>query len=243
MRRGLLSHGVAVVFCSVFFLSPANAQYRASIQGTVTDPQGAVVPDATITLTNRETGQVLTATTNSNGIYNFNGLPPSVYSVKVEKPGFKQKALENVRVIAEQANALDIALDLGQTTETVTVTDATPAIDTETANISGTVSAQEFQKLPSIGRDPFQLLQLAPGAFGDGSQFSGGGTNNLPSTTIGGTGGTDGVFKIENGGQITAGGARTGENNYTIDGVGTTSVTWGGTSVITPNEDSIKEVK
>ncbi len=243
MRRGLLSHGVAVVFCSVFFLSSANAQYRASIQGTVTDPQGAVVPDATITLTNRETGQVLTATTNSNGIYNFNGLPPSVYSVKVEKPGFKQKQLETVRVIAEQANALNISLDLGQTTETVTVTDATPAIDTETANISGTVSAQEFQKLPSIGRDPFQLLQLAPGAFGDGSQSAGGGTNNLPSTTIGGTGGTDGVFKIENGGQITAGGARTGENNYTIDGVGTTSVTWGGTSVITPNEDSIKEVK
>jgi hypothetical protein len=127
--------------------------------------------------------------------------------------------------------------------ENVTVTDASPLIDTETSNLSGTVSEKEFQKLPSIGRDPFQLLQLAPGAFGDGAQGAGGGTNNLPATTIGGTGGTDGVFKIENGGQISAGGARTGDNNYMIDGVGTTSVTWGGTSVITPNEDSIKEVK
>src|SRR6202007_2301165 len=99
------------------------------------------------------------------------------------------------------------------------------------------------QKLASFGRDPFQLLQLAPGAFGDGAQGAGGGTQNLPATTIGGTGGTDAVFKIENGGQISANGARTGENNYQIDGVGTTSVTWGGTSVITPNEDSIKEVK
>jgi len=90
------------------------------------------------------------------------------------------------------------------------------------------VTAREFQNLPSFGRDPFQLLQLAPGAFGDGAQGAGGGTQNLPSTTIGGTGGVDGVFKIENGGQITANGARTGENNYQLDGVGTTSVTWEG---------------
>ncbi|HEX6802471.1 MAG TPA: TonB-dependent receptor [Terriglobales bacterium] len=244
MRRVCLSHAVVVIFCSVFFFLPcANAQYRASIQGTVTDPSGAVVPGATVTLTNQETGQALTATTNGSGVYNFNALPPSTYTVKVEKTGFKQKVLEGVKVIAEQANAVNVTLDVGQMSENVTVTDATPLIDTETANTSGTVSAVEYQKLPSIGRDPFQLLQLAPGAFGDGSQAAGGGTNNLPSTTIGGTGGADGVFKIENGGQISAGGARTGENNYTIDGVGTTSVTWGGTSVITPNEDSIKEVK
>jgi hypothetical protein len=243
MRRTLFLHMLAVVFCSTFLLSSAQAQYRASLQGTVTDPQGAVVPDADVTLTNKETGRQQQVKTNANGLYNINGLPPSVYTLKVEKSGFKQKVLDDVRVIAEQANAINVALDLGQTTDTVTVTDATPVIDTETANLSGTVSAREFQKLPSIGRDPFQLLQLAPGAFGDASQSAGGGSNNLPSTTIGGTGGTDGVFKIENGGQITAGGARTGDNNYTIDGVGTTSVTWGGTSVITPNEDSIKEVK
>jgi hypothetical protein len=243
MRKVLPLYVLVIVFCSIFFLPVANAQYRASLQGTVTDPQGAVVPDADITLTNKETGRQQQAKTNANGVYNINALPPSVYSIKVEKTGFKQKVLDNVRVIAEQANAVDVALDLGQTTDTVTVSDATPAIDTETANLSGTVTAQEFQKLPSIGRDPFQLLQLAPGAFGDASQSAGGGSNNLPSTTIGGTGATDGVFKIENGGQVTAGGARTGDNNYTIDGVGTTSVTWGGTSVITPNEDSIKEVK
>ncbi len=58
-----------------------------------------------------------------------------------------------------------------------------------------------------------------------------------------GSGKTDGIFKIENGGQITANGARAGDNNYQIDGVGTTSVTWGGSSVITPNEESVKEVK
>src|SRR5204862_1146912 len=65
---------------------------------------------------------------------------------------------------------------------------------------------------------------------------------NLPATTVGGTGGVDGSFKIENAGQITVNGAQTGQNNYQIDGVATNSVTWGA-SVITPNEDSIKEVK
>jgi Carboxypeptidase regulatory-like domain len=230
--------------CAVFLAAAAHAQYRASIQGVVTDPQGTVVSGATVTLTNHETNQTLTTTTNDNGIYNFNGLPPSQYSITAEKQGFKKKVLDNLNVIAEQANAVNIQLEVGQVTESVTVNgDSTPLIDTETSNLSGTVNAKEFQALPSIGRDPFQLLQLAPGAFGDGAQAAGGGTNNLPSTTIGGTGGTDGVFKIENGGQISANGARTAENNYQIDGVGTTSVTWGGTSVVTPNEDAIKEVK
>src|SRR6185503_4273245 len=146
-------------------------------------------------------------------------------------------------LIAEQANGIDIELEVGQASDMVTVTEASPLIDTETSNLSRTVDAKQIQTLPSAGRDPFQLLQLAPGAFGDGAQASGGGTANLPGTTIGGTGATEGVFKIENGGQISANGARTGENNYQIDGVGTTSVTWGGTSVITPNEDSIKEIK
>jgi hypothetical protein len=230
--------------CAVFLATSAHAQYRASIQGVVTDPTGAVASGVTLTLTNLETGQKLTATTDENGIYNFNALPPSKYSLTVEKAGFKKKILDNVGVIAEQANALNIQLEVGAVNDTITVSgDSTPLIDTETSNLSGTVTAADIQKLPSFGRDAFQLLQLAPGAFGDGSQGAGGGTNNLPATSLGGTGGTDGVFKIENGGQISAGGARTGDNNYQIDGVGTTSVTWGGTSVITPNEDSIKEVK
>src|SRR5258706_5335367 len=230
--------------CISFFVFSALAQYRASIQGVVTDPAGAAVGGATVTLTNEETNQLLTTTTNDEGVYNFNSLPPSHFTLTVEKTGFKKKVVQGVGVISEQANSVSITLEVGQAAETVTVNgDSVPLIDTETANLSGTVNAQDIQKLPSIGRDPFQLLQLAPGAFGDGSQASGGGTKNLPGTTVGGTGATEGIFKIENGGQISAGGARTGENNYQIDGVGTTSVTWGGTSVITPNEDSIKEIK
>jgi Carboxypeptidase regulatory-like domain len=222
----------------------ASAQYRAGIQGVVTDPSGSAVSAATVTLTNHETGQNLTTTTDDSGIYNFSGLAPSKYTLSVEKAGFKKKVLENVGVIAEQMNAVNVQLEVGQASESVTVNgNSEPLIDTETSSLSGTVNSQQIQSLPSFGRDPFQLLQLAPGAFGDGSQSAGGGTNNLPATTIGGTGSTDGIFKTENGGQIVAGGARNGENNYSIDGVGMTSVSWGGTAVVTPGEDSIKEVK
>src|SRR6266446_7186740 len=236
--------GFLLLACLGVVLPGAAAQYRASIQGVVTDAQGSVVGGATVTLQNEETNQTLTATTDDNGVYNFNSLPPSHFTLTVEKTGFKKKVLKGVGVISEQANSVSLQLEVGQASETVTVNgDSERLIDTETANLQGTVNAHEFQTLPSFGRDPFQLLQLAPGAFGDGAQSAGGGTSNLPGTTIGGTGGTDGIFKTENGGQIVANGARTGENNYTIDGVGITSVSWGGTAVITPNEDSIKEVK
>ena len=239
--RSLLPATLLVAVC--FSFGTAFAQYRASIQGTVTDAQGAVVPGAALTLTNKETSKTTQASSNDAGIYNFNGLAPSHYSLTTEKAGFKKQTLDDFTVISEQANAVNVELTVGAATETMVVNgDSTPLIDTETSNLSGTVKASEFQKLPSFGRDPFQLLQLAPGAFGDGAQAAGGGTSNLPGTTIGGTGGTDGVFKIENGGQISANGARTGENNYQIDGVATNSVTWGA-SVITPNEDSIKEIK
>ena len=240
--RSLLPATLLVAVCLSF--GTASAQYRASIQGTVTDAQGAVVPGATLTLTNKETGRSAQASSNDAGIYNFNGLMPSHYSLVTEKTGFKKQTLEDLTVISEQANAVNVEMTVGAASESVVVNgDSTPLIDTETSNLSGTVKADQFQKMPSFGRDPFQLLQLAPGAFGDGAQGAGGGTQNLPGTTVGGTGGTDGVFKIENGGQVSANGARTVENNYQIDGVTTVSVTWGGTSVVTPNEDSIKEIK
>jgi hypothetical protein len=231
--------------CAMVLVAGAQAQYRASIQGVVTDTQGAVVSGASVTLQSEETGQEYKTTSGSDGVFNFSALPPSKFTLTVEKSGFKTKVIKGFNVLAEQVNAASIQLEVGQVTESITVNgDEVPLLDTESASLGGSVRAKDFQNLPSLGRDAFQLLQLAPGAFGDGAHTSSqNGGNNLPGTTIGGTGGTDGVFKIENGGQITANGARTGSNNYTIDGVNTVSVTWGGTSVVTPNEDSIKEIK
>jgi hypothetical protein len=233
-----------VVLLSLCAVS-AYAQYRASIQGVVTDPQGGVVSGATITLKNLETNQTLTATTDENGIYNFNALPPSKYSLTAEMGGFKKKVLENVGFIAEQANALNIQLEVGQVTESITVSgDSTPLMDTETASVTGTVSGNEIQHMPSFGRDVFQLLQLAPGVFGDGAQGSGGGSQQLPGTQgPGGTGGNTGIFGTENGPQVLASGGQYENNGITIDGISTASAVWGGTTIITPSEDSVESVK
>src|ERR1700681_106591 len=164
---GISLRSMLVLASISFFVLAAHAQYRASIQGVVTDPQGNAVSGATVTLKNMETNQASTATTDDSGVYNFNGLPPSKYSITVEITGFKKKVLVDVGVIAEQANAVNVQLELGQATETVTVNgDSTPLIDTETATLSGTVVADQIQKLPSFGRGLFQLLHLAPGAFG-----------------------------------------------------------------------------
>lgn len=238
-----------VVFstCAAFFVSVVNAQYRASIQGVVTDPLGAVIEGATVTLTNLQTNQTLTATTDANGVYNFNALPPSQFSLTVEKAGFKKKVLDRVGVIAEQSNALNLQLEVGEITQSVTVTgDSTPLIDTATASLNGTISANQIQRLPSFGRDVLKLAQLAPGSFGDGSQ-GGGGTNNynLPGTQTGGgaSGGADGIFKTENGAQVIASGQQTETNGISIDGISTTSAVWGGSTIITPSQESIDSVK
>ncbi len=99
-----------------------HAQYRASLQGTVTDPQGAVVPGATVTLVDKETNRTLETVTNENGVYVFNALAARPYTLTVELAGFKKEVLDNVQIIAEQANALNVKLELGQTSETVNVT-------------------------------------------------------------------------------------------------------------------------
>lgn len=237
----------AIVFsvCSLSLGAIANAQYRASIQGVVTDPQGAVVSGATVTLKNLDTNQTQTATTDPNGIYNFSALPPNQYSITVDKEGFQKKVLDHLGVIAEQANAVNIQLEVGAVSQIVTVSgDSTPLIDTETASVNGTISTNQIQNMPSFGRDVMQLIQLAPGMFGDGRQGSGGGAAQLPGTQgPGGTGGSNGIFQTENGPQSLAAGQQYENNSITVDGISTTSAVWGGTTIITPSEDSVDSVK
>lgn len=236
-----------LVLSSLFFLTlTAHAQYRASLRGTVTDPQSNAVSGATVTLTNTDTASTLVSTSDDNGIYQFNALPPAPYRLTVEHAGFKKKVLEHVQIIPEQPNALDLPLELGDVQQTVTVSETTQALDTETANLSGTVTSNQIQHLPSFGRDVIKLAQLAPGSFADGSQGGGGSNNyNIPGTQTGGgqSGGADGIFKTENGAQVIANGQQTENNGISIDGISTTSAVWGGATVITPSEDSIDNVK
>jgi len=237
--------GARVVFCAVLFTGMAYAQYRAGIQGSVTDSQGAVVPDATVTLTSQETNVSKQTTSSPSGTYTFNGLAPGAYRLIVEKAGFKKQVLENVRVAAEQMQGVDLQLDVGQVTESVTVTDVSPIIDTESGQVAGTITSKQVQTLPTFGRDPFQLLQLAPGVFGDNARGAGGsGSSPMPGNAgPGGSSGTSSIFQTENQVQVSANGTRNISNSFQIDGVEVNSLAWGGAAVITPNEESVKEVK
>src|SRR4051794_19387872 len=232
--------------CSVVFLSTLSfAQYRASLQGTVTDSQGGVIPGATVTLTSRETSTAKTATTSQAGVYSITGLAPGRYTLSVQAPGFGKKD-QNIAIANEQARAQDVQLQIaGQAAETVTVSASeTPAIETQTATISGTISGNQLRALPTFGRDPFQAAQLAPGAFGDNARNAGGsGSQNLPgSAGPGGTSATSSIFQTENQVQVVANGTRNSSNSFQVDGVSVNSLAWGGAAVITPNEESVKEV-
>jgi hypothetical protein len=234
----------AVLLFSLSFLTSAQGQYRASLQGTVTDPQGAVVPDANVILTDKETGRVQQTKTNGNGVYSFSQLAPNAYFISVQKDGFKKKDLDNVSIIAEQANSVNVVMDVGSATDTVTVNGGeAPLIDTETGNLVGTLSTREIQSLPSVGRDPYQLARLAPGVFGDGASNGNGSGRGLPGSNQSSSGSTGSIFMTENQPQITSGGTRNNGNSYQIDGVEVNSLAYGGSAVITPNEEAVKEVQ
>jgi hypothetical protein len=183
MRSSSLLRLVVLTVAIIFISTMAQAQYRTSIQGVVTDPTGAVVPGATLTLTNPATGEKQVRTSNDAGVYNFNALAAAPFRLEVEAKGFQKKILNNLQLIPEQANAIDVQLDLGDVGTTVNVNASElPALDTETASVNGVVSSNQIQHMPSFGRDVLKLAQLAPGMSADGSQFGGGQESNLPGT-------------------------------------------------------------
>lgn len=223
--------------------STAHAQFRANLQGTVSDPSGGVVANATVTLTNNETGRVQTATTTDEGFYRFSQLAPGSYNVVAAQTGFNSAQVEGFTIAAEETQGLDLTLTTGGVAETVTVTGETgSALQTEDGSVSRSISTEEVRSLPQVGRDPYELLRLTPGVFGDGARGGGGGAVNLPNTT-GPGGSNNSIFQTENQVQISANGQRLSSNNFQIDGVSVNSFNWGGAALVTPNQESVKEVR
>ncbi len=207
----------------------------------MTDPSGAVVPNATVTVTNLATLVGRSTQTSSNGFYNVTALPPGTYMVQVKAPGFETSTSSGVVVAAEQPRGLNVQLKTGTASETVQVTENMAPLQTENANVQGEITSRQVQELPSYGRDPYSDLRLAPGVFGTGALANGGGTATLPNTT--GPGGSNlGIFQTENQIPISANGQRVSSNSYLIDGVNVNSQTWGGAAVVTPNMDAVQEM-
>ena len=239
----LITRVTLLLVCGMFFAAAAQAQFKASVQGTIIDKTGAAVASAKVTLSNQDTGIQHEAMSSDSGFYRFTELPPGTYTLSVEAASFQRKEIKDLIVNAEQARGVDVALEVGQVTQTVTVSGNTLTdLQSEDANISGTITNEQVNRLPSFGRDPYQLLRLAPGVFGDDARASNGNSQNLPLQQ--GPGGSNSqIFQIENQVQIVADGQRVSANNYQIDGVSANSLGWGGAAVITPNEESVNEIQ
>lgn len=247
-------HLLACLFATVLLcLVPhlANAQFRTSIQGVVTDTTGAVIPGATLTLTDLGTNTIITRTSDASGVYNFNALPADHFSLTVEKEGFQKKVLDQLQLIPEQANGVNITLEPGTATTTVTVNASTqPALDTETANTQATITDNQVQHMPVYQRDATSLIRLVPGVLADGAQQGGGGGFQAPGTQTGASSGGGGnlghsssIFATENGASANANGGQFDANGYSVDGISTESAVWGGATVITPSQDSIGNIQ
>lgn len=238
-----IARAAGCALIAALLATAAAAQFKASIQGTITDATGAVVQGAKVVVINKETGRESVTTTGESGFYRVTGLAPGEYKVSAEREGFKRRELQNVRIGAETEQGVDIALEAGQVSETVTITgESAPKLQTENANIDRGITEREIRRLPQFGRDPYELARLAPGVFGQGARSGSGAAVNLPNTT--GPGGSNtSIFQVENVVPISANGQRVSANNFSIDGVSVNSLGWGGAAVVTPNQESVKEIR
>ncbi len=243
MARRLWFRAAFYTFLVLAASELALAQFQGVIQGTVKDSSGAVIPGAKVTLTNNETKRQQSMDSSGHGFYHFAGLPPSSYGLEASVKGMSKGVVEDVMLAGEATAGVDITLQPGEITVSVTVTsDVTPALETDTANVSTNLNSEAVHTLPQGGRDPYELARLAPGVFGDGSRSGTGGAVALPNAS--GPGGSNSaIFQTENQVPIIANGQRTSQNNFEIDGVSVNSLTWGGAAVVTPNQESVKSVR
>jgi hypothetical protein len=208
----------------VLSLSAASLaqQLAATLTGTVTDASGAVVPNANITVHSIETGaDVRSVTASSTGDFNITNIPAGRYTVTVKSEGFQTFAASDVILNVAEKHTLNVQLKAGKVSESVEVTAENTPIQTTTAEESGTVTGEQVRELALNNRNFEQLVLLQPGV-----------ANQLPDKV---------GFGLQNNTSISINGARTGANNWTVDGGDINDSGSNGTLLNTPGIDSIQE--
>jgi hypothetical protein len=200
---------------------------QGRILGTVTDERGAAVKAAKVVITNIETAASRTLETNEAGDYVAPNLAPGLYRVVAEAAGFKRVERTSVRLEVAKDLRIDLALPAGQLSESVTVTDEPPAIETTSTTLGGTFSNKSINDLPLNGRNYLQLVSLAPNVS---TGFSGQGQ----------AGARQGGIRAAQ--TISVAGQRTNFNHYTLDGVENTDPNFN-TFVVMPSIDALQEFK
>lgn len=208
--------------------TPGVAQFRSSIEGTVSDAAGAVVPDAQVTLTNIDTGVSRSAPTNAEGLFRFLALAPGNYKLTATKQGFATALEENIALLGSEVRTVALTLKAGEVRETVTVTAETTPIQLAEAKIASDISSQELTQLPLAGRNMGSLISQTPGVTGVGLA-----SQNANDTD---------VFTLVNNPANSANGQRAEANAFYVDNTLATSNPDPGTYNLVPNPDSIQEL-
>ncbi len=154
-----------LVLVSSFLLAvPLLAQqYRATITGKITDPAGSAVPNADVTVTGAGTNFITTSKSDASGNYAVPFLAPGTYSVKISAPGFAAAVRNGIELHAGDKTQVDMPLQLGQTSQSVTVQASGELLQTATASVGQVIDSRETRDLPVLGRNPFMLATLATG--------------------------------------------------------------------------------
>ena len=227
--RWFSSFGYITLACLCFLLVQGPSAFgqvdQGSITGVVSDPSGAVVPNAKVTLLNTDIGLTLETTTNGSGEYTFSPVRIGQYSVSVSAAGFSTTTQQNLTVAVAQNLQVNVQLKPGAATETVEVTTAPPELQTEDASAGQVINGQSVVNLPLNGRNFTFLAQLGAGV-------------NTPQADTRGNAAS---------GAFSANGLRPAQNNYLLDGIDNNSNAvdfLNGTNfVVLPPPDAISEFK
>jgi hypothetical protein len=223
--RHFLLLTISLLVLQVFSAGSLSGQgVSGAINGTVTDPTGAVILNASVEATNVDTGVRSSTVTLKAGNYVIHHLVPGTYEVRVEATGFRRLVRENVVVSVDSIVRLDVQLQVGDLVEEITITGAAPVLQTDKAEISQVIPREKIIELPTIGRNAAHLITIIPGAVANSSQL-----RNHPEN-------------ITEDFRVNVNGQSAGNHNRQIDGIDNNE-TIQGLNVINPTVESIAEMK
>lgn len=220
---------LTVVLLTCFITSgplPCFGQtFTASLSGVVSDPQGAVIPNASIELKNSNTNEIRRTTTGGDGSYALSNLLPGTYELTVKAQGFKAFVQRNIILQASRSSELNVSLQLGELAQTVEVTEAAVLLDTKSANDLATLNRTLVAELPTNTRTPLNFV------------FALAGTTEGPSGMTSPSHNIDQMFNT-----FGLHGGRSGSSQVLLDGAPATAVDWGGL-MVSPTVDAVQEMQ